>query len=581
MRYRAANGNSPFLAAALLALAASLASHHATVGQSWRDLVGYTELQLRVDDGLPTGAGGAVSQVEATVNQAGAYFVDATLQTFNGSLDPLGLPVVFTDGSNGAMHGTSSHTGSVGNRFYGDADSVAPGANNVVIYEVNHWLSSILKYGSAANPVPQNYRVQNHSWIGTTAPGNPSPPPYTEDAQNIDVLARYDYLIERSNSGSGMTAVVGLNNNTAQLPYLMTHSYNAIAVGRSDGTHSSGLTLEPDGTPPNSSYGPGRSKPDIVAPLSSTSNATGAVSSAAAFLYEAVGGSDSVPNEVIKSLLLAGATKSEFPTWSRSSVRPLDDTFGAGELNVYSSYLMAIGGRQAGSQSVMAAPVGDFGWDYGDFRNNSTVDDIFYRFEIPAGSVAEELSIALSWNAEVIDTNGSASMFSPSVSLQNLDLQFYSSKLAPLGSLMDQSVSTVDNVEHLYFTNLASGVYTLKVSGAADWDYGIAWRTKTRSMSPGADFNEDGAVDGGDFLVWQQHLNTLVGANRWMGDADGDGDVDVDDLAVWKSSVRTAALSAASTEPVAVPEATALVLTAGWGACQFLQARRRVRDAAV
>ncbi|RIK77172.1 MAG: hypothetical protein DCC67_12995 [Planctomycetota bacterium] len=564
----------------MASLAAMAVSVERARSQSWRDLVGYTQLQSRLGGALPTGAGGVVSQVENAVTSGGAYYIDSSLASFNGSLDPRGLPVTFTDGSGGASHGISAHTSAVANRFYGDADSLAPGANNVVIYEVNHWLENILQYATEDVPLPQNYRVQNHSWVGTMASGNRSPQPHVEHPHNVSVLKRYDYLIERANQGAGMTAVVGVNNNTNPLPYLLSHSYNAIAVGRTDGNHSSGLTLAPDATPPDDSYGPGRSKPDVVAPLSSTSNATGGVSSAAALLYEALDPVGTAPNEVVKSLLLAGATKTEFTGWIRTPTQPLDDVFGAGELNVYNSYLMTLGGQQPGSQSPAAAAVSPFGWDYQDFKGNASVGDVYYNFEIPAGTIADELSIALAWNAEIEDLDASETGFLPSLALQDLNLELYSTTSTAM-TLLDQSISAVDNVEHLYLRNLSPGGYALKVTGAADWDYGIAWRMNTRFAAPSADFNADGVVNGGDFLIWQQNVNTLVGATRATGDGDGDGDVDLDDLNLWKTTVIATPMPLAAAAIGAVPEPASLMIAAGLGAAPLVvAARRRPRRAA-
>lgn len=50
-----------------------------------------------------------------------------------------------------------------------------------------------------------------------------------------------------------------------------------------------------------------------------------------------------------------------------------------------------------------------------------------------------------------------------------------------------------------------------------------------------ADFDQDGDVDGGDFLIWQRNAGTLTGANISEGDADLDGDVDADDLNEWQA----------------------------------------------
>jgi hypothetical protein len=44
-----------------------------------------------------------------------------------------------------------------------------------------------------------------------------------------------------------------------------------------------------------------------------------------------------------------------------------------------------------------------------------------------------------------------------------------------LGTQVAASLSTVDNVEHLYLKNLASGLYTIAVTGDAATDFGLAW----------------------------------------------------------------------------------------------------------
>jgi hypothetical protein len=51
-----------------------------------------------------------------------------------------------------------------------------------------------------------------------------------------------------------------------------------------------------------------------------------------------------------------------------------------------------------------------------------------------------------------------------------------------------------------------------------------------------ADFDNDGDVDGADFLRWQRGLGTSgAGATKAVGNADGDADVDAADLAIWQS----------------------------------------------
>jgi hypothetical protein len=126
------------------------------------------------------------------------------------------------------------------------------------------------------------------------------------------------------------------------------------------------------------------------------------------------------------------------------------------------------------------------------------------------------------------------------------------------------SVSTVDNVEHIYLTDLGPGTYTLKVSGAANWDYGLAWRMSTKFDEISADFNADGVVNGTDFLIWQQNVGTLLGAAHGQGDADGDGDVDGDDLAAVNGHVMPPIPPAVGGGAIAaIPEPSTLALVAG------------------
>ena len=561
----------------LLALPAALQG-----APAWHDAVDYTKLKTRLGAATPTGAGVPISLVEApVVTVTGppaltSYLADPSNPEFSAGSDPLGVAATITDGSMVTHTGFSGHaTGTVGSYFFGNTLSIAPGANSVVNYEASHWLASILRVSGSANPEPQPYRVQNFSWV-SQYPGT--------GTQELSALRRLDYLVESSE----MTAVVGANNynvgnsTTWTHPTLFAHSYNAIVAGRSDGYHSRGQT--------SAFYGSGRYRPDLVAPANTTSNATAQISSAATLLHQSVTGTEGANSEVIKATLMAGATKNEFlawtdPTtglanpWNRTHTRPLDDVMGAGELNIYNSYLIQLGGQQAASVSAPTTAVGSYGWDYQNRKNDSAVGDLFYNFEIAAGSTAPELSIMLAWNAKITDTNPSEANFSPLQSLQNLDLQLYDSTAGFMGTMLDQSISAVDNVEHIYRTNLGPGTYTLKVSGAANWDYGLAWRMTTAFDQPTADFDGDGAISGGDFLVWQRNFGKLLGATNSEGDGDGDGDVDAEDLALWKAGAISPLTPPMLASIAAVPEPAtagmlALTATALLGARQFRSRRR-------
>lgn len=74
-----------------------------------------------------------------------------------------------------------------------------------------------------------------------------------------------------------------------------------------------------------------------------------------------------------------------------------------------------------------------------------------------------------------------------------------------------------------------------------------------------ADFDEDGDVDGGDFLAWQRGFGILSGATLAQGDTDADGDVDNVDLGIWQGEFGgLSPLAAIAT----VPEPSSLALAA-------------------
>lgn len=80
------------------------------------------------------------------------------------------------------------------------------------------------------------------------------------------------------------------------------------------------------------------------------------------------------------------------------------------------------------------------------------------------------------------------------------------------------------------------------------------------AASPGADadFDNDGDVDGLDFLAWQRKFGTVGGLVLGPGDANGDRDVNAEDLAIWEGQYGSQPLQAVA----AVPEPTCLWLAA-------------------
>jgi hypothetical protein len=221
---------------------------------------------------------------------------------------------------------------------------------------------------------------------------------------------------------------------------------------------------------------------------------------------------------------------------------------------------MTVGGRYVGTNAPETA-VGSHGWDYQTILPGSE-HELKYRFSIAEGSTAPELSILLTWNVNVSSGFGSQT-------LANMDLRLTDS----LGQIVDQSLSTVDNVEHIYLTNLAAGDYTLSISSDTIRDFGLAWRMSTLYDTPSADFDQDGDVDGRDFLAWQRGFGTLINATLDQGDANGDGAVNADDLMILHDQFGPVVVDPPASFYV-VPEPGSAVLI-GSGIVMFFLARRR------
>lgn len=414
--------------------------------------VGYTELSAGLGNAMPDGSGVKVTQVEAPlIGTTNAYMPDTVNAQFAGK--------TITDKTGGGV--TSWHATTVGTYFYGSTTSLSPGITTIDVYEANNFLGSgLLRSGTTSSPIVETSDIQNHSWVGTTGVA----------ATDQDILRRLDYMIDRDN----VLVVAGLNNGAAtQVPNLLAGAYNGITVGRSDGDHSTGTT-QIDGT--------GRVRPDIVAPTGASSWATPVVASAGAVLIETASSlvsADADKTQVIKAVLLAGASKTgeEFSaSWDRTNTRPLDEHYGAGEVDILNSHgIMATEEQEASASTNL----GLLGWAFEQVAN----DSLIYFFEVPAGNVLTELSAILTWNRIITNGLSGPNFGNLQSSMANLDLRFYAASNFTLGGQLDFSVSDVDNVEHIYQTNLGAGQYALVVekrnSSQPNTDYALAWRVST------------------------------------------------------------------------------------------------------
>jgi hypothetical protein len=173
-------------------------------------------------------------------------------------------------------------------RLCGNVTSMTPGIAYVQSYRTLGWLNNVLRVSSAGGPMgydefnqrlkgilhldaapsplsasDTSFRVICHVWIDWDS---------KEPIDPQQVIRRTDAMIDRDD----ILQVVVTNNEYQNFP-VMPNAYNVIAVGRVVNESSVGPTLLD---------GPGRAKPDILAPLHTTSQATPSVSSAVVLLLE-------------------------------------------------------------------------------------------------------------------------------------------------------------------------------------------------------------------------------------------------------------------------------------------------------
>lgn len=408
----------------------------------WRDWAEFPQLQAELGASLPTGAGIPVMMSEA--NAGGSppvYLPQATTGTapFAGEGGLAGKTLTPWSGASTA----SGHAANVVNYLCTSVLSVSPG-----VTELHLWLADDFVGELFSNPIPTfTGSVQNHSWVGE----------YGSDTTNTSLLRRFDFMVNRDL----VIASTPLNNSSTMVK-LLSNAYHGITPGRRDGGHPQTHT---------NIDGIGRMKPDIVVEESATSNASPALASAATLLLDAIRPDfpDADDPRVVKAILLSGASKQNLPGWRRASTsRPYDEILGAGELNVLHAHRILAAGRQTASGSAYRALSG---WDK---TTSSTASPRRYFFKLLPGQWGT-ISATLTWH-RTIPANYASS------TLANLNLHLKNASGFTVGSTMDESLSAVDNVEHLFLRHLPPGDYALEVSAATSGvTYGIAWEVQTSS----------------------------------------------------------------------------------------------------
>lgn len=426
----------------------------AALASDWMREVGYENLSDRLGTKRmeSLGAGVGISQIEAP-SANGGYLPQTAhgLGEFNGTAAFAGK--AFRRRSNGSE--ISEHARIVGHFLYGAepfdafaAVSLAPGINEVDLYKagVSAYLGSdFLRVGMSDEPARELNAIQNHAWSGKVGTASMA---YLDE-----VLLRLDYAIARD----GFLCVAALKNGSDQpIPPLVASAYNVLAVGRSDGEHSRGTTHA-------GLSGPERSKTDLVAPLSATSFATSVVSSAAAVLVDE--GSvatekrslDSARSEVLRAILMAGASKAPFPSWSHSPSSPFDPVYGAGQIDVCRSH------------EILTNQT---------WRSESLGKGEAWEMAFEIGRKGAALSAVLAWNREVGMKRGrvkSDALANMIMSLHQLDTA------SDEYHLISSSDSPHENREHLYSERLPGGRYVIRIETDRSVRFGLAWHLEAAS----------------------------------------------------------------------------------------------------
>jgi hypothetical protein len=108
--------------------------------------------------------------------------------------------------------------------------------------------------------------------------------------------------------------------------------------------------------------------------------------------------------------------------------------------------------------------------------------------------------------------------------------------------------------EHLSAIELTSaGRYFVRVRGSSTnvQLYELALAAASFSLVLPGDYNNDGAVDAADYVVWRQNQGQI--GSGLLADGNGDGIVDFSDFSIWRANFGRSP-GTSSTIAAAVPE---------------------------
>ncbi|MFO0935145.1 MAG: hypothetical protein U0798_01350 [Gemmataceae bacterium] len=436
--------------------------------------IGFEDLRLRLGKSIPDGQGVSVMQVEPSEVPPGKNHQVANYPKLESVFGPnqskriLKFPArEKSDYPKDTPPIISGHSTMVAQLLYGK-NSIAPEITDLTLISpetefVPQWLGFPKGKVKVDKECP---KISSHS--------------YVEDQQIMtDLVRRMDHFINQNNHIA--VVAVGKNGKGDPVAPLFGSSYNAIVVGLSSGSCANGLTKD-------NGDGPGRSKPDIVVPVRTTSEATPIVAAACALLVQT--GNEMPSREtatlppVIKACLMAGADKTFDSVklsggWARDKKieRSLHPQVGAGQLNIDLAHRILKSGPQTSGPEGLRKELN--GWTY-DSLPAKAVPKTYY-IDIPDEQQSIAITAALTWNRRFESETSP-----PIVPMYELALGRLDAK-GEFERVIDISQSKIDNAEIVWSTaKLDPGRYGLRVRNTGDHEsnYALAW-TVTTKAAPG------------------------------------------------------------------------------------------------
>ncbi|MCI0332647.1 MAG: S8 family serine peptidase [Planctomycetes bacterium] len=308
-------------------------------------------------------------------------------------------------------------------------------------------------------------------------------------APNSNGFQQIDLMLDWAAYSQGISCAICAGNistgNGSQFVRSPGSAFNGVTVGRTTADFS---RVHTDSA--HSFTADGRMKPDVVAPGSALTLANDDWETQADWDANLSGCSFAAPHVaglmaqqleagnrlglstdplVVKATIMNGAEKvldKQGLPWQPNSAtnfgglystsQPLDLHSGAGQVDGALLSTQYLAGEMA------PGLVDPIGWDLSTVGSGQFVD---YAID-PKLNFGTKLSATLTWNRHVGRTDNGNNIvdagdtFFVAQSLSNLNLQ-----LLKDGNLIAQSISGVDNVEHLYFDIDQSAQYTLRVLG--------------------------------------------------------------------------------------------------------------------